>query len=296
VARIAPQQADIPIFPSYHMEREFRVIRAVGELTDVPVPETLWVETDPAAVGAPFYVMSRVDGDVPNDITYNHGGWLFEASAEDQRRLQEVTIDVLARLHAAPEPERNLGFLQYPQGPDTALGRHVAHAQAWYEYAVAKGGRSPLIERGFRWLADNHPADPGETVLSWGDARINNVIYQDFQPAALLDWEMAGLGPREVDLAWLIGGHHVFEDIAAMLGLPGMPGFLRLEDVAAQYEALTGHAIRDIGYYLTYTAIQWAIVFVLAGLRSVHFGERAMPGDVHELIINRGPLERMLAT
>ena len=58
---------------------------------------------------------------------------------------------------------------------------------------------------------------------------------------------------------------------------------------------LTGHAVRDIDFYLTYTAIQWAIVFVLAGLRRVHFEEQPMPGDVQDLIINRGPLERMLA-
>jgi aminoglycoside phosphotransferase (APT) family kinase protein len=296
VARIAPQQADIPMFPSYQMEREFRVIRAVGELTDVPVPETLWVELGTAALGAPFYVMSRVDGDVPDDITYNHGGWLFEASAEGQRLVQETTVAALARLHAAPDPERTLAFLEYPQAGDTALSRHIAHGQAWYEYAVAQGGRCPLIERGLRWLADNQPADPGKTVLSWGDARINNVIYRDFLPVALLDWEMAGLGPREIDIAWLVGGHHVFEDIAGMLGLPGLPRLLLLEDVATQYEALTGHAVRDIDFYLTYTAVQWAIVFVLAGLRSVHFGERAMPDDIHELIINRGPLERMLAT
>jgi aminoglycoside phosphotransferase (APT) family kinase protein len=295
VARVAPQQADRPIFPSYQMEREFQVIRSVAELTVVPVPEAVWLEPDPAAFGTPFYVMSRVDGDVPSDITYNSAGWLFEAGREKQRLVQESTVSLLAALHAAPDPEGNFAFLEYPQAGDTALARHIAHAQAWYDYAVALDGRCPLIERGFRWLADNTRADSGETVLNWGDARVNNVIYRDFRPVALLDWEMAGLGPREIDIAWLVGGHRVFQDIADMLGSPGLPHFLRLEDVATQYEAATGHALRDIDFYLTYTAIQWAIVFVLAGLRRVHFGEQPMPDDVHDLIINRGPLEQMLA-
>jgi aminoglycoside phosphotransferase (APT) family kinase protein len=132
-------------------------------------------------------------------------------------------------------------------------------------------------------------------VLSWGDARVNNVIYRDFRPVALLDWEMAGLGPREIDIAWLVGGHRVFEDIAGLFSSPGMPHFLRLEDVATQYEAATGYSVRDIDFYLTYTAIQWAVVFVIAGLRRVRFGEQAMPDEVHDLIINRGPLEQMLA-
>jgi len=295
VARVAPRQVDMPIFPSYQMEREFQVIRSVGELTDVPVPEAVWVEPDPAALGTSFYIMSRVDGDVPNDITYNSDGWLFEAGREEQRLMQESTVSALAALHAAPDPERSFAFLQYPQAGDTALRRHVAHAQAWYDYAVSLGGRCPLIERGFRWLAENWLADSGETVLSWGDARVNNVIYRDFRPVALLDWEMAGLGPREIDIAWLVGGHCVFQDIAGLFGSPGMPDFLRLEDVATQYEAATGHGVRDIGFYLTYTAIQWATVFVIAGLRRVRFGEEAMPDDVHDLIINRSPLEQMLA-
>ena len=92
-----------------------------------------------------------------------------------------------------------------------------------------------------------------------------------------------------------MGGHHVFEDIAGLFGSPGLPHFLQLADVATQYEAATGHAVRDIDFYLTYTAIQWAIVFIIAGLRRVHFGEQEMPAEVHDLIINRGSLEQMLA-
>jgi aminoglycoside phosphotransferase (APT) family kinase protein len=295
VARVAPRPVDIPVFPRYHMEREFQVIRLVGQLTEVPVPEAVWVEADPAALGTPFYVMSRVDGDVPDDITYNSDGWLFTADPGRQRLLQESTVSALAALHAAPDPERNFAFLHFPEAGDTALGRHVAHARAWYDYAVARAGRCPLIERGLSWLEQHWPTDPGETVLSWGDARVNNVVYRDFRPVALLDWEMAGLGPREIDLAWLVGGHQVFQEIAGLFGSAGMPDFLRLEDVAAQYETATGHAVRDIDFYLTYTAVQWAIVFVIAGVRRVHFGEQAMPDDVQDLIINRGPLERMLA-
>jgi aminoglycoside phosphotransferase (APT) family kinase protein len=295
VARVAPRPVDIPVFPSYHMEREFRVIRLVETLTEVPVPEAVWLEPDPSALGTPFYIMSRVDGDVPSDITYNSAGWLFEADPGQQRLVQESTVGALAALHTAPDPERNFAFLQYPQAGDTALRRHVAHAQAWYDYAVLLAGRCPLIERGLRWLADNWPADSGETVLSWGDARVNNMIFRDFRPVALLDWEMAGLGPREIDIAWLVGGHRVFQDIAGLFGSPGMPHFLRLEDVGTQYETATGHTVRDIDFYLTYTAIQWAIVFVIAGLRRVHFGEQAMPDDVQGLILNRGPLEQMLA-
>ena len=32
-------------------------------------------------------------------------------------------------------------------------------------------------------------------------ARIGNVMYKDFEPVGVLDWEMAALGPREMDIA-----------------------------------------------------------------------------------------------
>src|SRR5262249_10897479 len=104
-----------------------------------------------------------------------------------------------------------------------------------------------------------------------------------------------GLGPREIDVAWLVDGHRVFQDIAGLFDSPGMPHFMPLEDVAAQYEAETGYRLRDIGFYLMYAEVQWALVVVIVGLRRVRFGEQAMPDDVHDLIINRGSLERVLA-
>ena len=46
-------------------------------------------------------------------------------------------------------------------------------------------------------------------MLNWGDARVGNILYRDFAPIAVLDWEMATVGPREVDLAWMIFLHDV---------------------------------------------------------------------------------------
>ncbi len=206
------------------------------------------------------------------------------------------TVDALAALHAAREPARRCAFLQFPEDGDTALRRHVAHAWTWYEYARARtGDRFPLIEEGFRWLEDHWPAREGEPVLLWGDARIGNVLYRDFRPAALLDWEMAARGPRELDLAWLVASHRVFVDMLAERGVSGMPHFLRLDDVAARYEVVAGHAARDMDFYLTYAAVQWAIVLVLGQHRRAHFGQILMPDDSQGLITNRAALARLLA-
>jgi aminoglycoside phosphotransferase (APT) family kinase protein len=297
VARLAPDPRDVPVFPRYDLPRQFEVIRLVREVSDVPVPPVWWSEPDPGAIGTPFFVMGHVDGRVPPDVMpYTFGdNWLHDAAPDDQRCLQDATVSVLARLHAVADPEERFAFLRPDARGDTPLRRRVADARAWYEFAAADGFPSPLVERGFAWLDAHWPADEGETVLSWGDARIGNVLYDGFTPAAVLDWEMATLGPRELDLAWLIYAHRLFEDIAATFGLPGMPDFMRAEDVAAHYESLTGHRLRDLPFYGTLAALQYAIVFLRTGARSVHFGEAEPPVEVDDLLHNREGLERMLA-
>ena len=298
VARVAPDPADVPVFPNYYMDRQFEAIRLVGELSSVPVPRVRWYEPDPAVIGTPFFIMGRVDGDVPPDVMpYTFGGnWLFDADPVDHRRLQDATVDVLAELHAIDQAEQTFGFLTFDEPGPTRLRRHVAHAWAWYEYAKGSGPRSRIVERGFAWLEDHWPATEGPTVLSWGDSRIGNVMYQDFQPVAVLDWEMAGLAPREVDLGWLIYAHRSFQDMATSYGLPGMPQFMQPDEVAARYEQTTGLSVRDLDFYITYAGVQWGIVGLITGLRSVHFGEREMPEEVDDLLYNRPSLERLLAS
>lgn len=291
VARVAPDPADVPVFPAYDLTRQFELMRAVGAQTSVPVPETLWNEPSAEPLGTPFFVMERVDGDVPPDVLpYDFGdSWLFHAPAERQRALQDATVDLLAALHEMPLPES-----LHVDGPgDSALRRHVAHTREWYEFVAGDVGRSQLIEQAFDWL-DAHWPDESEPVVSWGDSRIGNILYRDFAPVAVLDWEMAGVGPRELDVAWLIHAHRSFEDIAKLMELPGMPHFMRRDDVVQRYTAATGYELRDLDFYEVYAAVQWAIVFLRTGTRQVRFGEREMPADPDELLFNRQSLQRML--
>ena len=296
VARVAPDIQDVPVFPTYDLERQFEVIRRVGDLTHVPVPRTWWLEADANPIGAPFFVMERVDGEVPPDVMpYSFGdNWLYDGSRDDQRKLQDTTVAVLAELHGISKPTEQFAFLAFDDQGDTPMRRHVEHTRAWYDFAH-EGRRSSLIEDGFAWLDAHWPDHEGEAVVSWGDARIGNVMYRDFAPVAVLDWEMAALGPRELDLTWLVNAHCVFEHLASGFGLEGMPHFLRLDEVAAEYERISGYTPRDLDFYMTYAALEWAIVFLRTGLRAVHFGEQEMPDDVHDFMHHRGLLERMLS-
>lgn len=287
VARVAPAPQDFPVFPRYDLGHQFEVIRQVGELTDVPVPGVRWLEESGEVLGTPCFLMDRVEGVVPPDVLpYPFGdNWLYDADRADQRRLQDATVDVLARLHAIPDPLERFGYLAPEQIGDTLLHRNLAKVRAWYDFAVRDLAPSPTAERALAWLEAHVPSEEeqGEPVLCWGDARIGNVIYRDFEPVAVLDWEMVTLGPRALDVSWLLFAHQVFESIVGMLELPGMPNFLREEDVVATYAEKSGVQLGDLDWYHVYHGLMWCIVFMRTGARQVHFGEIEMPDDIESL-------------
>ena len=299
VGRVAPTAQDVPVFIDYRMDHQFDVIRLVGELTDVPVPRVRWIEPTGDLLGSPFFLMDLVEGIVPPDVMpYTFGGnWFADAPAAKQRELQDATVEVLAKLHAIPDASGTFGFLADSDPPgDTPLRRRLNWLTAWYEFAVPDIGRSELVETALGWLEDNFPADvaAGEPVLSWGDARIGNVLYRDYRPVAVLDWEMATLGPRELDVSWIIFAHMVFQELGGLAGLPGLPDVMREEDVRATYRTLTGVELGDLRWFYVYSAVIWCCVFMRTGARRVHFGEIERPEDVESMFYHGGLLKRLI--
>ena len=293
VVRLSPDEAAVPVFPLYDLEKQFRAMQLVGERSSVPVPVMRWYEPSAEWLGSPFLVMNHVDGRVPPDMMpYVFGSWLTEAEPAERAALQRATIRVLADLHAIPVGP-DTAFLEYDVDGATPLHRHVEDQRNFYEWVAADGVRSPLIERSFRWLEEHWPA-PAETVISWGDSRIGNILYRDFDPVAVLDWEMVGLAPREVDLAWLVCLHRGFQEIAERVGVAGLPDFLRRADVSTTYRELTGYEPVDMHWYETYAALRFAIIMFRINRRAVHFGEAVAPADPDDAISHRGLLERLL--
>jgi len=299
VARVAPTTDDVPVFSSYRLDHQFEVMRQVGELTDVPVPNVRWMDTTGEVLGTPFFLMDRVDGQVPPDVMpYTFGGnWFADAPLERQRELQDSTVEVLAKLHAIPDAAERFAFLSEVDPPgDTPLRRHFGWLKDWYEYAVPDIGRSPLVERALQWLEDNFPDEvaASESVLIWGDSRIGNVLYDNFRPSAVLDWEMATIGPRELDVSWIIFAHMVFQELAGMAGLPGLPDVMREEDVRATYRELTGAELGDLRWFYIYSGVIWCCVFMRTGARRVHFGETEKPDDVETMFYHAPLLRRLI--
>ncbi|HXY93655.1 MAG TPA: phosphotransferase family protein [Acidimicrobiia bacterium] len=300
VARVAPDPANVPVFREYDLEGQFEIMRQVALHTSVPVPRVHWLERDRSVLGAPFFVMEKRYGVVPPDLMpYPFGGnWLFDAPRERQMELQNATIAVIAELHAIEQPEATFPFLDLDRPERTALGRHVGDWTVYYDWIVADGLRSPLLERALARIHDTWPEHESAAVFNWGDSRIGNVLYRDFQPIAVLDWEMAALSPRELDLSYCVYIHWMFQEAVQRYGGgagSGMPHFMRPSDALTEYERITGYTPRDFEFYALWNATRYGMISARIGRRAAYFAEAPVPDDPDDMIMNRDGIERMLA-
>ena len=225
------------IFPEPRFAEQFRLLQILAG-TQIPVPAVHWQETDPAVLGAPFYVMSRVDGDVPTDMPpYHSGGWLTEVSPAERESIWWSGVSVLTQVHAL-----DVGGLGLVSSTSPATGPPGCGSGS-PTTSITWTGRTRDLCRWRRphwWLREHRPPKTREPVLLWGDSRIGNIIFTGGQAAAVLDWEMATLGQPEEDLAWflLLDRHH-----SEGIGVPRLPGFPDAAQTIARYGRLTGRTL-----------------------------------------------------
>lgn len=302
VARVAPATEDIPVFPTYDLAAQFAVMGIVAANSDVPVPTTHWLETGDSVLGAPFFVMDRVEGRIPPDVMpYTFEGWVLEATPDERRQLQDASVAVLAGIHgidldAVAAGGTDTGFLLFADTDPgaTPLRRHVDHWRNYYDWMRGEG-RLPLVDATFAWLEANWPDEEGPAVLSWGDARIGNMIFDGFTPAAVLDWEMAGIGPAGIDVGWMMFLHTFFQDIAEQFGLAGLPEMFQPGDVLDAYRRAGGGEIPNLDFFTVYAALRHALVMARVHERRVHFGEAEAVADPDDAIMHRARLEQLIS-
>lgn len=295
VARMAPLPDVIPVFRDYDIRVQAEAMRTVRANTSVPAPVVTHVVTDTTALGTEFLVMERLPGVAPTDVPpYVFGGWVCDLSADERVQMQRNAVRVLVDLHELRPATVDLSFLARPQYGEDMLDQHLGHERGYYEWARGET-RYPLIERTFDWLHANRPTLAGPTVLNWGDARIGNMLWEGPTPTAVLDWEMAAIGPAEVDLAWMIFLHRFFQNMAETYGFPGLPDFMRREDLAATYTEMSGRPVEALEWFEVFAALRFATVSVRTSSRSIAYGQMPEPAEPDDLIMFRALLEQMLA-
>lgn len=257
VARVAPTGPGL--FPVYDLESEYRIMRILGERTTVPVPPMLGMEPDPALLGAPFLVMEARPGRaLPDDPPFTVEGWVLDLSAADQATLYDNGLAQVAAVHAVDWRGLGFEFMDKPQFGRTGIEQQMGILQNLND-RILQGRPNATIDPAMAWLRANLPEDD-ELVLSWGDSRQGNILFDaDLSVTALLDWEMATIGSRELDLGiWL----YVQRLYTEAIGLPLPPGFPDAAGTIERYVALTGYEPRNIDFYETMGCVRSSIIMV----------------------------------
>jgi aminoglycoside phosphotransferase (APT) family kinase protein len=265
VVRIQP--TGYQVFPHYDLSLQFRTMQRLAG-TDVPVPRVLWIEeADASILGAPFYVMERIEGRVPTDRPpYHTGGWMTEITPEERAEIWWGGIGCMAKIHRLDPDALGFGFLDRPELGATPFRQQQTYYERYLAWA-ARGLGQPTIEAAARWLRDHEPKDE-RRVLLWGDARIGNILFDGTRPAAVLDWEMVTLGSPEEDLAWTIflDRHH-----SEGLEAPRLEGFPSFEETVERYEQLSGHRVEQLHFWQVFAGFRFAIIMMRIAQQMVHY-------------------------
>ena len=306
VARLAPQSdSPFPVFPVFDLQLQRDCMELVRARTDVPVPEVVRYEDDPAWLGTPFLVMGYVEGDVPRDTPpYLLEGWMTGLSTTDLTTLEQTTVDVLVGIHQV-RAEADLALFGTDRTEVSPLARQLTAQHEYYEWA-REGRRIPAIEEALAALDSTLPHSD-RSVLNWGDSRIGNIIYRNCRPVAVLDWEMATTGPPEVDVAWMVFLHafmlemitKFMPDIFSSGDLTGMAGLLRRDRVVDRYENVASERLDDLTWYEAFAGVRFAIILMRMSLRAAGSGSGsgadAGAGDPDELIMFAPLLRRLVS-
>lgn len=284
VARIEPR--DGGLFPvqtpacAVSVGLQHRIMQTAARTGKLPIPPLLPYEADPAVLGSPFFVMSFVDGLIPADVPrYSTAGFLVERATPAEREcMVRGGIETLAALHSVDWKSAGLDWLDVSGVGQPSVRDQLQLYRSYCALNLA-GREHPVLMQALDWLDAKAPRC--EAGIAWGDARLGNMIWQDYRCAAVCDWEAVALAPPESDIGWwLMFDRMSFDD----MGAARLEGFPTREQMLEQWESLTGRSGTDIHYWEAFGTLRFAAIMIKLGDRMVKAG--LMPPEQSQAIDN----------
>ncbi|MEX0665840.1 MAG: phosphotransferase family protein [Acidimicrobiia bacterium] len=239
---------------AHDMSREHRVMEGLAG-TDVPVPRVYAACDDAEVMGAPFYVMERVEGRVLRELEE-----IATLDADEARRCSHALVDVLVDLHAVDY--RSVGLADFGK-PDGFLERNVAR---WGKQWEANKTREVAQIDELAHRLDAALPESGLATIVHGDYRLDNTMLAPDDAgtiAAVLDWEMSTLGDPLTDLAlllvyWGAGGSEI--SLSSTRGVSQVPGFIAIDEVVERYAERSGRSIEHLDFYVVFALYKLAVI------------------------------------
>ena len=249
---------------AHDMSREWRFISALAP-TPVPVAPPLAYCADAGVIGAEFYVMGFVDGDVLGDAESGHR----LAAGEPRRTAGLDTVDVLADLHAVEPDAVGLGDLHrsgsYLERQLRRWHRQV-HESAVTDLRAVDAAHEQLVARAAA-------LPPSDVRIAHGDYRPGNLaVSADGRVRAIFDWELATLGDPLADLGWLMAswGRPGDQTPPTIEGPNQVEGYPDGDELVSRYAKRSGRDVSELDFYVAFA--RWRSACIGAGVYSRYAG------------------------
>jgi aminoglycoside phosphotransferase (APT) family kinase protein len=214
---------------------------------------------DTEVIGAPFYVMEKVEGEV---VTTAMPAVLD--NPQERERTADQLVEALVELHCVDWTAIGLEGFGKPSG---YLERQLRRFNGLWEHNKTR--EIPEFEQVGEWLAANLPESPPATVVH-GDYRLGNVIMSAAAPArlaAILDWEMATIGDPLADVgSMMIHWRQADDPPGSKFNLQSVttePGFPTRQEMVSRYEERSGRSMHALDWYVTLA--MWKAVAFMEG-------------------------------
>jgi aminoglycoside phosphotransferase (APT) family kinase protein len=239
---------------AHDMGREFLVLTKLKpHYSKVPTPIAYCQMEE--VIGAPFYIMERIQG----VILRAGNARKLAITPELFRNLSEALVDNLVELHRLDIHKTGLDELGKPEG---YVQRQV---EGWIKrYYNAETDKLIEMDNLADWLQKNQP--PGQpSAFLHNDYKYDNVI---FDPADLskiigvLDWEMATVGDPLMDVGasiayWSEAGD---DPVLQSFNLTALPGNLSRQEFINRYAEKSKRDVTNILFYYIFGLFKNAVI------------------------------------
>ncbi|AOE86803.1 phosphotransferase family protein [Pseudomonas sp. TCU-HL1] len=181
------------------LESEYALLKTLAQV-DYPAPKPRDFAKDFKTVDASFYTMGKIAGATPGTYLGGLSGQvdegLFMQLAERLGQLHALPLDMFTDYVKSYEDPRILSA--------TVEECYRYNLEGWDRYMKREDHLpSPYMRWLLHWLRHNIPRDARRPILVHGDFNIHNILFDEGQLTAVLDWECSGFGAPEQDLAYI---------------------------------------------------------------------------------------------
>jgi len=240
----------------HDMGREYKVIHKLNAVFN-KTPTAYAYTEDTDVIGAPFYIMSKVAGEI---LTAKEAH-KKQVSANEFKTISNTWLNTFVAFHQIDYKAAGLEDLGRPEG---YVARQVSN---WgKQYLAAATDDVPAAAKVMAWMQENQPKQYDHTIIH-NDFKYDNVVFKDDswqEISAILDWEMCTLGDPLMDLGTSLGYWTVAGDPDFMKqGLPSptvMPGNPTRTEIVQQYATKSGRNIDHLTFYYAYGLFKIAVI------------------------------------